>query len=192
VFRFFDKLLKATSFSALLLLSAVGYSQDLDTTQDPSGTRRIAGIDLSRGVLFEVSPHTGMMGSSGLFGIRLSMNYSTLNLEIAGEQVIGKTANLYPISVNLNLNLATRGRIIPYGSVGAGLWLTVPTNTIGDKTVTTLGMNFGIGARYYVTRVFGFRIEGKQYITTVTNDRELKDELLFFQEFSVGVTFIFR
>ncbi len=149
-------------------------------------------IDLNSGVSFEISPHTGLMGSSGTFGIRFSMNYSSLNLELAGEQVIGKTADLYPISVNVVLNLATRGRLIPYGAVGAGLWLTVPTNTIGDNTVTTLGLNFGGGARYYISRSFGVRIEAKQYLTSVSSDRELKDDLLFFQEVSVGVTFMFQ
>ena len=166
-------------------------SQPNDTTVDQPMRRPVL-VDLNRGVSFEVSPHTGMMGSSGIFGIRASMNYSSLNLELAVEQVIGKTANLYPVSVNVLLNLATRGRLIPYGAVGAGLWLTVPTNSIGDKTVSTIGINFGGGARYYVTRNFGFRVEAKQYVTSVSNERELKDELLFFQEVTLGVTFLFR
>jgi hypothetical protein len=132
------------------------------------------------------------MGSSGTFGLNLSVNYSSFNLELAGEQVIGKTANLYPISVNVVLNLATRGRLIPYGAVGVGLWLTVPTNTLGDETVSTIGMNFGGGARLYISKAFGFRVEVKQYITSVSSARELRDELLFFQEISLGVTFMFR
>jgi hypothetical protein len=149
-------------------------------------------IDLSNGVSFEISPHTGFMGGSGTFGLRLSMNYSSLNIELAGEQVIGKLANLYPVSVNAVLNLSTRSTLIPYGAVGAGLMITVPTNTIGDETVSSIGLNFGGGARYYLTRSFGFRVEAKQYITSVSNQRELKDELLFFQELSVGVTFMIR
>jgi len=177
----------------LALAAGIGsaLAQPNDSTRE-TRTRRGYPIDLNRGVSFEISPHTGLMGSSGTFGIRFSMNYSSLNLELAAEQVIGKTANLYPISVNAILNLATRGRLIPYGAVGAGLWLTVPTNTIGDETVTTLGLNFGGGARYYVSKIFGFRLEAKQYITSVSSNRELKDELLFFQEFSVGVTFMFQ
>jgi len=147
-------------------------------------------IDLNEGVSFEIAPHTGLMGSSGTFGLKLSMNYSAFTLELAGEQVIGRTANLYPISVNALLNLSTRGQLIPYGTVGGGLLLTVPTNTIGDQTVSTLGVNFGGGARYYITKTFGFRVEGKQYVTSVSNDRESKNELLFFQEVSVGVTFM--
>jgi hypothetical protein len=149
-------------------------------------------VDLTRGVSFEVAPHTGMMGSSGLFGLKLAMIYGTLTLEMAGEQVIGKTANLFPISLNLVLNLATRGRLIPYGAVGAGLWLTVPTTALGAETVSTLGINFGGGARYFFTRAFGVRLEAKQYITTVRSERELQEELLFFQEVCLGVTVLFQ
>lgn len=188
----FSKKIYTTALLFVILAAASSvFSQGVDSVTDPPSQRGIP-IDLNTGVSFEVSPHTGLMGSSGIFGLRLSMNYSSFNLELAGEQVLGKTANLYPISVNAVLNLATRGRLIPYGAVGVGLWLTVPTNTIGDETVSTIGLNFGGGARYYISRSFGFRVEGKQYITSVSSDRELKSELLFFQEVSVGVTFMFR
>jgi len=149
-------------------------------------------VDLTKGVSFEISPHTGFMGGSGTFGIRLAMNYGTFTFELAGEQVIGKTADLYPLSVNAVLNLSTSGQLIPYGTVGAGLMLTVPSNTIGDETVSTLGLTFGGGARYYLTDVFGLRLEGKQYITSVKADQDQQDELLFFQEVSFGVTFLLQ
>lgn len=149
-------------------------------------------VDLNDGVHFEVSPHTGLMGGSGIFGLQLGMNYSSLSLELSGEQVIGKTANLYPISINALLNLSTRGRLIPFGSVGAGLLLTVPTSTIGDETVSSIGFNFGGGARYFLTSMFGLRAEARQYITSVKNERDSRNELLVFQEFSIGVSFLFR
>jgi hypothetical protein len=174
-------------WSALLLVSTTARAQQ-DTTRAPARSL----IDLNNGVSFEIAPHTGMMGGSGTFGLCLSMNYGSFNLEIAGEQVIGKTANLYPLSVNALLNLNTRGRLIPYGVVGGGLFVTVPTNTIGDETVSTLGVNFGGGARYYITSVFGIRMEVKQYVTSVRSERESNTELLFFQEFSVGATFMLR
>lgn len=154
--------------------------------------RRPPLVDLGNAVSFEVSPHTGLMGSSGTFGLNLMMTYSSFSLELAAEQVIGRTANLYPISLNVILNLSTRGRLIPYGTVGAGLMLTVPTNALGAETVSTLGLNFGGGARFFITRSFGIRVEGKQYITSVTSTRDIKDDLLFFQEVSLGVTFLFH
>jgi hypothetical protein len=172
--------------AALVVTSSVAMAQE----QASSGPQTI--IDLNEGVSFEISPHSGMMGGSGTFGLKLSMNYSSFNLELAGEQVIGRTANLYPLSVNALLNLSTRSRLIPYGVVGGGLFLTVPTNSLGDETVSTLGVNFGGGARYYITRTFGVRVEVKQYVTSVRSERDLNTELLFFQEVSVGVTFMLR
>lgn len=149
-------------------------------------------VDLKQGASFEIAPHTGMMGGSGVFGLRLAMNYGSVNLEVSGEQVIGETANMYPISVNFALNLATRGRLLPYGTVGGGLFLTVPTNALGSETVSTMGINFGGGARFYITPTFGFRLEARQYVTSVANELESRDELLIFQEVSLGVTFMFR
>lgn len=132
------------------------------------------------------------MGGSGTFGLRLGVNYSSLQIELAGEQVIGRTANMYPVSINAVLNLATRGRLIPYGAVGAGLLLTVPTATIGDRTVSTLGVNFGGGARYFLTRSFGIRAEVKQYMTSVEHSIESGSKLLIFQELTLGAVFLFR
>ena len=183
--------LKYHSLSLLILLTLPALplcAQEADPVIAPEQPM----VDLTRGVSFEVSPHTGFMGGSGTFGLRLGMNYGAFTLELAGEQVIGKTADLYPLSVNAVLNLATSGRLIPYGTVGAGLMLTVPSNTIGDETVSTIGVSFGGGARFFLTEVFGFRLEGKQHITSVKADRDQQEELLFFQELSIGVTFLFQ
>ena len=192
-------MLSSKSLSCILvsLLLASVAVPDTGTAQENGTPRRVEPqrpplINLNEGTTFEVAPHTGLMGSSGTFGLNLSVNYNSFNLELAGEQVIGKTANLYPISVNVVLNLATKGRLIPYGAVGVGLWLTVPTNSLGDQTVSTIGMNFGGGARWYISKLFGFRLELKEYITSVSSTRELTDELLFFQEVSLGVTFMFH
>jgi opacity protein-like surface antigen len=181
--------------SVLMLLTAIclwaPLTRGQETIQKP---RRPASpvVDLGAGVTFEVTPHTGLMGGSGTFGLNLLMSYGAIGLELAAEQVIGKTANLYPITVNAMLNLTTRGRLIPYGVVGAGLWLTVPTDALGAQTVSTLGLNFGGGARYFVTRSFGIRLEGRQHVTSVGSSREVRDELLFFQEITLGVTFLFH
>jgi opacity protein-like surface antigen len=149
-------------------------------------------INLNDAVTFEIAPHTGLMGKSGTFGLCLSMNYSSFNLELSGKQVIGKLANLYPLSINAILNLSTRSRLIPYGTAGIGLLLTVPTATIGDETVSSMAINFGAGARYYFTKSFGIRTEVKQYITNVKSSRDLKEEMMLFQEISLGVTFMVR
>ena len=190
--EFSKRFLTLVGCAVLTLVSTTQVLLAQEASQEPATPPTVNLIDLNDGVSFEIAPHTGLMGSSGTFGLNLSMNYSAFTLDLAGEQVIGKMANLYPISVNAMLNLSTRGRLIPYGTVGGGLLLTVPTNTIGDETISSLGVNFGGGARYYLTRTFGFRVEAKQYVTSVTSERESKDELLFFQEISLGVTFMLR
>jgi len=179
-----SKLMSITLFILFFVLShsAIGQSKK-------NGTGL---IDLSEGVVFEITPHTGFMGSSGLFGIKLGMNYDVIAFEFAAEQVIGERSNLYPISINMILNLTTKGRLIPYGIVGPALFITIPTNTIGDETITTAGLNFGGGIRYYFTSSFGARLEAKQYFTTVENKRDNREELLIFQEISIGVTFLFK
>jgi hypothetical protein len=179
--------------AAALLCAAAPPLRSQDTpVKPPAGAPHGPLIDLNESVSFEVCPHTGMMGSSGTFGLKLLMTYSSFSLELAGEQVIGRTANLYPISINAVLNLATRGRLIPYGAVGAGLWMTVPVNALGAETVSTLGINFGGGARFFITRSFGVRLEAKQYFTSISDSRGLKNNLLFFQEVSIGATFLFH
>lgn len=180
--------LLAGFLAAVLLVVPAATAQETAPPPDlPS-----AGVDLGGDVTFEITPHTGLMGGSGVFGLRAGMNYGALHLELAGEQVIGRTANLYPVSVNALLNLATRGRILPYGAVGVGLLLTVPTTTIGDQTVTTLGVNFGGGARYFLTDAVGVRAEVKQYMTSVENGRDAGSTIMMFQELSLGVTFLVR
>ena len=149
-------------------------------------------IDLTKGSVFELSPHTGMMGGSGVFGVRMGMNYGALGIEAAGEQVIGKTANLFPITLNFALNLVKKGKLLPYAAVGGGLFITKPTDAIGARTVSTPGVNFGGGTRLFLSESFGFRLEFKQYMTNVSSNISAADELLIFQEITLGVSLMFK
>lgn len=144
------------------------------------------------GVVFELAPNTGFMDGGGEFGLDASMNYKSISLEFSGAQVIGKKADLYPLNVNLVLNFATAGKIIPYGAVGAGLLLTVPTTTIGNKTISTPGLNFGGGLKYYLSDDFGLKFGVSQYLTNIKNKRDNYEELLIFQEVTIGVIFVFK
>jgi len=156
----------------LWLLSSVAYAQE--------------------DVAFEISPHTGFMDGGGEFGLDMSMNYKSVSLEFSGAQVIGKTSDLYPLNVNLILNFATQGKIIPFGGVGGGLLLTVPTTTVGNKTLSNLGINFGGGLRYYLSDDFGLKFAVNQYLTDIKNSRDNYEELLIFQEVTFGVIFVFK
>jgi len=184
---------KSLSYVVFLFCLCVPIASAQESQSDSlAGFARPSIVNLNQGVAFEIAPHTGLMGKSGVFGLRLAMNYSSFNLEISGAQAIGKLANLYPLSLNAILNLSTRSRLIPYGTAGVGLLLTVPTATIGDETVSSIALNFGAGARYYFTKSFGIRAEAKQYITNIKSNRDLKNELILFQEITLGVTFLVR
>lgn len=143
-------------------------------------------------VIFELSPHTGFMDGSGQFGLDASMNYKSFNLEFSGAQVIGETADLYPLNINLLFNLATKSKMIPYGGVGVGLMLTVPSTTVGNKTISSFGVNFGGGIRFYLTDEFGLRLGVNQFLTNIKSIRSESEELLIFQEVTLGVIFVFK
>ncbi len=140
---------------------------------------------------YEMSPIAGMMGGSALIGLRASMNYHPVTLELATDQVMGHTATLYPITLNAVLELADLKKTVPYGIVGGGLFLTVPTNSVGDQTVSSVGLCFGGGIRYYITQTLGIRFETKQLFTRIQNRTDNRQELLIFQSTSLGVVFAF-
>ncbi len=173
-------------FLALTLLLAVA-PQALAQKKE-----EFKGVDFKKGTVLEIAPHSGIMSGSGLFGIKLGMNYGTLSMEVSAEQVIGQTANLYPIALNFAYNFATSGRLLPYATAGGGLFMTVPTNALGAETVSTMGGNFGGGVRYFFSERFGFRLEGRQFVTSVTSKLNDQSELLMFQEIALGVTFLFH
>lgn len=142
------------------------------------------------GVPFEVSPTVGFMGGSAMLGVRASMG-NPVSLELAAEQVIGRAATLYPLTFNLAYDLSLDSRAIPYGIVGGGLFLTVPLNTVGDETVSSMGIEFGGGLKYFITNSIGIRFETKQLFTRVRNKADERQELLIFQSTSLGVVFAF-
>jgi len=82
--------------------------------------------------------------------------------------------------------------MIPYGAVGAGLMLSVPTTTVGNQTISTLGLNFGGGLKFYLTEEFGIRLGVNQFLTNVESKRDDSEELLIFQEVTLGVIFVFN
>ena len=142
------------------------------------------------GLPFEISPTVGFMGGSALLGVRVCMG-NPVSLELSAEQIIGRTATLYPLTFNLAYDLSFEARAIPYGIVGGGLFLTVPNNTVGDETVSSVGAEFGGGLKYFVTNAIGVRFETKQAFTRIRNQADNRDELLIFQSTSLGVVFAF-
>jgi len=145
------------------------------------------------GAGWEISPALGLMGGSAVLGIKASMAYRPVTLEAAADQVMGRTATLYPFTLNAVLDMSAPARVVPFAIVGGGLFLTVPTNSVGNETISTMGLNFGGGLRFYLNRKLGFRFETKQLFTRVQNnlESEKREELLIFQSSSLGVIFAF-
>ena len=135
----------------------------------------------------------GFAGASPAFGVRALMGYQNLALELSGDQLVGNIAVLFPITVNAVIDLAQTRRAVPYGVIGGGLFLTVPSNAVGSKSISTLGICYGGGLRYYITRLFGLRFESKLFLTEFEAKGEgsesTRQELLSFQSTSLGVIF---
>jgi len=93
--------------------------------------------------------------------------------------------------LNAKLDLANSARTVPYGIVGGGLFLTVPLNSVGDQTISSVGLCFGGGLRYYLSSKIGLRFETKQLFTRIDNQQDHRKELLIFQSTSLGVIFAF-
>lgn len=201
-----DKTVSTGVGTVLLLLASAGHIQGATphaaepgysapaspTAVTPASTYDGAtGQEVNHNSLFEFSPGAGIMGGSMLFGLRISMNYHPVTLELATDQVMGRTATLYPITLNAVLDLAESKKTVPYGIVGGGLFLTVPTNSVGDQTISSVGLNFGGGIRYYFTPRMGLRFETKQLFTRIQNRADNRQELLIFQSSSLGVIFAF-
>lgn len=141
--------------------------------------------------LFEITPQAGFMGGSSLVGVKGAMLYHGFSLEAAVDQVIGRYATLYPLTLNMVFNLSQGKKIVPFGIVGGGLFLTKPENTVGDEVLSTLGVNVGIGVRMYFNSRFGVRFETKQYFTEIENKSVGHPELLIYQSSSLGVIIAF-
>jgi hypothetical protein len=141
--------------------------------------------------LFEITPQAGFMGGSSLVGVKGAMLYHGFSLEAAVDQVIGRYATLYPLTLNMVFNLSQGKKIVPFGIVGGGLFLTKPENTVGDGVLSTLGVNVGIGVRMYFNSRFGVRFETKQYFTEIENKSVGHPELLIYQSSSLGVIIAF-
>ena len=132
----------------------------------------------------EVVAMGGFAGASPYIGARGLMGYGGVSMELAGDVVTGNTAVLYPITANFLIDLSNTKTIIPYGVIGGGLFLTVPSNAIGSQSISTLGVNYGGGLRYYFSPAFGLRFESKIFLTELDAKTDVggtRQELLSFQ-----------
>lgn len=179
------------ALASLSSASMVGAYQGMPVGSNPTSEDGDSDPETGSGAGFEISPTAGMMGGSALLGLRASMLYRPVTLEMSAEQVMGRSATLYPFTVNAILDLARVSRAVPFAIIGGGLFLTVPSNSVGEETVSSVGLNFGGGLRFYLNPKLGIRFETKQLFTRVDNHLDKREELLIFQSSSLGVIFAF-
>ena len=67
----------------------------------------------------------------------------------------------------------------------------MPLNSVSDRTISSVGLCFGGGLRYYLNSKIGIRFETKQLFTRIDNQQDHRKELLIFQSSSLGVIFAF-
>src|SRR4051812_19784861 len=119
-----------TSLLTFLLPVLSWFPSHAQTHLQPVSPR--AAIEPNR---YEISPDAGFMGGSGMLGLRAAMNYHPVTLERGAAQVIGSPATLSPLTLSAVLDRARLSTVVPYGTVGGGLFLTVPNNSVGDEAV---------------------------------------------------------
>jgi len=156
------------------------------------GAEPIESDPVQSAAITEVTPVTGFMGASPSVGVKASMGYSGVALELAGDAAVGNTAALYMVMANAIINLSETKRAIPYGILGGGLFLTVPAGAVGSRSISNTGICYGAGLRYYFTKKYGLRIESKQFLTQILNAADNRQELFIFQSISLGVLFGFH
>ncbi len=140
---------------------------------------------------FEVAPQIGYAGASPLFGVTGAMSYPKVDLELSFNLITGNYTTLYPLTFGLLFPLGIFHHSVPYGLIGGGMSITVPDNAIGAKTLTTGHILFGGGLKHYFNDLVGIRGEIGQILTLVKNNSSNRDELLFYQKFTLGIILAF-
>lgn len=144
-----------------------------------------------KGGFFEMTPVMGLAGSSPLFGIRGAMVYPIMELQMSLDLISGQYTNLYPLSIVGVLPLGGNKRVIPFGSLGGGMSITIPQTTLGGQNITEGHVIMGGGLKYYLNNFFGFRFEVGQILTRVTNQKTGRELLLFYQQITLGTSISF-
>jgi len=143
------------------------------------------------GGFFELTPVVGFAGASPIFGIKGSMVYPVMELQLSFDLISGKFTNLYPITVSAILPLGHFNNATPYASVGGGMSVTAPQNAVGGNNITEGHLIFGGGLKYYMDDYIGYRFEIGQTLTRIKNQQTKKETLFFYQQITIGVSISF-
>ena len=109
--------------------------------------------------------------------------HSTPKLALEGsfKHVLGKAADSYFIMSNLSYMLKETGKTRPYVTAGMGVINTVPDRSIGSDTVSNMAINYGVGARKYLTEKLSLIFTASQFSIFVGKN------ISNFREYSLGI-----
>ena len=131
-------------------------------------------------VELQLTPSIGFIGASPAIGVQALLQYALLGLALGVDQATGEQATFYPVTVNLEISLGNKEKVVPFAVLGGGMMLTIPQNLVDAKTVTSLGFNFGGGFKYYWSERLGFQFEARQLFTEIRNQAEIRELFIFF------------
>jgi len=109
--------------------------------------------------------------------------HSTPKLALEGsfKHVLGKAADSYFIMSNLSYMLKETGKTRPYVTAGMGVINTVPDRSIGSDTVSNMAINYGLGARKYLTEKLSLIFTASQF--TIFVGKNISN----FREYTLGI-----
>ncbi len=109
--------------------------------------------------------------------------HSTPKLALEGsfKHVLGKAADSYFIMSNLSYMLKETGKTRPYVTAGMGVINTVPDRSIGSDTVSNMAINYGVGARKYLTEKLSLIFTASQFSIFVGKN------ISNFREYTLGI-----
>lgn len=160
-------------------------------------TLTVAGVPKSfRDVLYDDYLHrriefglsSGQFDSDPIVSARLAYKFTeNIALEFQVSKVAGKLSSSDIYAINLVSTPFPDWRLTPHFTIGYGRFENEPKGALIQNIETEDDLaNFGIGARYYLTKRFFLRGDYRRYIVLSEDDRN--DE---FEEYSAGFSFFF-
>jgi hypothetical protein len=117
-------------------------------------------------------------------GLRLTQN---LTAELSLSQLSGKFSSSRLYHLNLVSYPFPNWRIAPNFTLGVGRFENAPNKTLVDEVKTdSWAANAGAGVRAYLTRRFMFRVDFKDYLVLVDDNRDEE-----YREWVAGFSFFF-
>ena len=164
--------------------------QENETARAPSLSRKPDLLNGAKRTPNEQTIYRRFGYSFGMGLIQLDYTYnwkfvfhSTPRLALEGsfKHALGEAADSYFIMANLSYLLKEHGKILPFVTGGMGVINTVPDRGIGSDSVSHMAINYGVGARKYLSPKLSVTGHATQFTTFVGKG------IRHFREFTIGL-----